>query len=98
MTIKEAVAHALNVQDACNLSGVVYSWSRILNALVAIPSLDDGEYGDGEWNKLGTDARNTHCINVLFADKVAHLTGTQTVGVDKVAAAYKQAYEIIGGA
>lgn len=58
---------ALQVQDACNLSGVVHSFSRVMAKIWV------------EAHKLGkgTEWANTHPIAVLYADKVAHLTGTQ---------------------
>lgn len=63
MTDKEIAQEALDVQDACNLSGVVHSFSRIMSAL--------SEKG------LGTDAKNTHPAAILFASKIASLTGSE---------------------
>lgn len=50
---------AIQVQDAVNISGIVHSWSKILEKMSSMP----------------TKERNEHPINVLFADKVAVLTG-----------------------
>ena len=63
--LKELAREALAVQDACNLSGVVHGFSRAMTDLRANSP------------ELGTDALNHHPIAVLWADKVAHLTGTQ---------------------
>jgi hypothetical protein len=79
--IRLAAEEALNVQDACNLSGIVHSWSRRLARLNEKSEI---------WAKLGTDGRNSHPINILWADKVAHLTGTQSLGLSKVMDAYSE--------
>lgn len=63
--LKELAQEALDVQDACNLSGVVHGWSRSIRRLRALlPG-------------AGTDALNAHCVNVLWSDKCASLTGAQ---------------------
>ena len=71
---------ALNVQDACNLSGVVIAWARAIQELRALDSTYE----------------NTHFINILWADKCAQLSGCQDVGNSKVMAAYDAAYKAIG--
>ncbi len=38
--------------------------------------------------------RDEHPINQLWADKVAHLTGTQTLGHNAVMRAYKRVHEL----
>ncbi len=68
MSIKKLADTALQVQDACNLSGVIHSWSKTISELRQLcPS-------------LGTTEINQHPINVLFADKVASLTGSGNIG------------------
>ena len=57
---------AVQVQDACNLSGVVFEWARIMQRIC------------NETRDKGTDAKNLHAINVLFASKVASLTGCES--------------------
>lgn len=52
--------HALTVQDACNLSGVVIAFSKMVQEMA--------ESG------MSTMERNTHPLSVLFASKVASLT------------------------
>lgn len=62
-TLAQLAAEALAVQDACNLSGVVHGWSRAMRRLSQL--LPD----------LGTEGRNRHPVNVLWASKVTHLSG-----------------------
>lgn len=59
---------ALQVQDACNLSGVVHSFSAIMEKL-SKEACDKG---------YGTDWKNTHPISILFASKIGSLTGCET--------------------
>jgi hypothetical protein len=82
-TIKQLAQEALDVQNACNLCGVVQSFARAM--------IDLGEH------TKGTDERNTHPISVLWADKVAHLTGTQSFGNDVVTKAYNVVHDLAGG-
>ena len=42
-----------------------------------------------------TDERNRHPVAVLWADKVAHLTGTQDLGNDVVTKAYSWAHDLV---
>ena len=51
---------ALDVQCACNLSGVVYSFARIMERICK--------------DTNGTDEKNTHAICRLFAEQITHLT------------------------
>lgn len=64
-TLKDLVKEAINVQDACNLSGVVHSFSRALTELRTI------------FPGIGTNELNTHPIVVLFADKIQSLSGAE---------------------
>jgi hypothetical protein len=81
LLLHDLAREALAVQDASNLSGVVLGFSRAIASLRQIlPS-------------AGTDAINTHPVCVLWADKVAHLTGTQTWGHDAVMRAYQWAHD-----
>lgn len=79
-TLKQLAQEALDVQNACNLCGVVQSFARAMADL-------------GEHVK-GTDARNSHPISRLWADKVANLTGTQTIGNDATIEAYNAVYKL----
>jgi hypothetical protein len=60
MTIQRAAQTALDVQDACNLSGVLRAWV-------------DAQHAVFETVNNTTD-RNQHPIAVLFANKCASLT------------------------
>ena len=62
MTYEEALATAYQVQDACNLSGVVYSFARCMDAVCE------------KHRETGTDAKNADPVCVLFASKIASLT------------------------
>lgn len=67
ITIEQAAKDALLVQDACNLSGVLHSFSQAMEAINAAMR-DAGE---------GTDWRNNHPIVRLYVDKLASLCGMQ---------------------
>lgn len=64
-TIRELAKEAIAVQDACNLSGVVHSFSRAISDLREIARAEGWE---------STDKINQHPICVLYADKIASLT------------------------
>jgi hypothetical protein len=64
-TLQQLAQEALDVQSACNLSGLVFGWGR---AMARFNDLLPG---------IGTDERNTHPIHVLWSDKCASLTGAQ---------------------
>lgn len=67
-TMADLAREALHVQDACNLSGVAYGFSRSISRLRA---LLDAE------GKGGTDNVNLHPICQLWADKIRSLAGSQ---------------------
>lgn len=73
-SIAELAREALAVQDACNLCGVAQSFARAM--------VDLGEHTEG------TNERNTHPVAILWADKIAHLTGTQSLGGNAVMKAF----------
>lgn len=75
-SIQELAREALQVQDACNLSGIVLAWGR---AICRLRQLIPG----------GTDDINQHHINVLWADKVNDLTRARYG--DKFSQAYEWA-------
>lgn len=64
MIKKQHWQNALDVQTACNLSGVVYSFAQAMEAICE----------EGRCTGKGTDWRNNHPIAVLFATQIAHLT------------------------
>lgn len=86
-TFADLAKEVLQVQDACNLSGVVHSWSRSISRLRAL--LDAQKAG-------GTDAINGHFINVLWADKCASLAGCQDIGTERYRLAYAAAKVLAG--
>ena len=63
----ELIAEALLVQDACNLSGVVHSFSAALTRLWQLRDAD---------NRIDV---NTHRVSKLFADKIKSLAGETTL-------------------
>ena len=67
MTYQQALQTSLDCQDACNLSGVVYSFARAMDAICE-QSRTLGH---------GTEWRNRHPAVTLFVDKLASLNGTQ---------------------
>lgn len=64
-TLKQLAQDAIDVQSACNLSGVVHGFSR------AITDLREALSAEGI---SSTEAINTHPIAVMWADKVGTLT------------------------
>jgi hypothetical protein len=69
LTMKEAAQMALDVQDACNLSGVVHGFSRVMTFL------------SDEANRTGkgTEWKNHHPIAALFSSKIASLTLSESM-------------------
>ena|GEM_PF-4796340 len=63
--MKRHCRDTIQIQDACNLSGVVHSMVE------ALESVCDMAHRLGE----GTAWKNRHPVMVLFAAKVAHLAG-----------------------
>jgi hypothetical protein len=80
MTIKEAAKEALAVQNASNLSGVVRTFRDCLDTLW------DEAHATGK----GTAFVNQHPIAVLFADKIADLSGAKAYGLGTV---YSRSYD-----
>lgn len=62
-SVAELAKEVLEVQNACNLSGVVLSWGE---AIVDLRNQSPG---------AGTDTINHHPINVMWAAKVNELVG-----------------------
>jgi hypothetical protein len=56
---------AVYALDACNLSGIVHSWSEIMTKL----------WAEARKEGKGTDWVNTHPICRLYAEKVRDLSG-----------------------
>lgn len=64
-SIPELAKIAYEIQDACNLSGVLWTFAQVLGELKQQP-----EYRGSDWV-------HNHPITRAFADKIASLTGTQ---------------------
>ena len=62
MTEAEYCQFALNIQDACNLSGVVISWGKALQTCDFF---------------TGTSDRNTHPATIIIIDKLMDLARYQ---------------------
>lgn len=77
-TLKQLAQEAISVQNACNLCGVAQSFAKAM--------IDLGDH------TKGTDERNTHPVSILWADKIAALTGTQQMGLLEVMRAYEKCY------
>ena len=69
MTYKDAARNALAVQDACNLSGVLYTF------VDAVSAIRDHGTALGE----GTEYINAHPIVTLFLDKLADLNRNASI-------------------
>lgn len=82
MNIQQAAQAALDAQSACNLSGIVHSFSKIATDVLWPIARAEGK---------GTDFVNGHPISVLFADKIAALAGVQGITTESMAA-YSAAY------
>lgn len=65
VTLWRLAKDAIDVQDACNLSGVVHSYSKALSELWKV----------ADFLGEGTDWVNTHPVAILYASKVGSLTG-----------------------
>lgn len=65
MTIQQMAQQAIDVQNACNLSGIVRTFAEITSAMRT-------EHG------MDTPTCNRHPVCVLFAHKIADLVGVQT--------------------
>ena len=67
---------AIVVQDACNLSGIVIGFAKVMDKLCQ----------ESQRLGMGTDWRNTHPIAIMYSDKIASLTHSGS------AESYSQAY------
>ena len=65
-TLKQMAQMAMDLQDACNLSGIVHTFSDVMKDLRGILSKEEN---------FSTEILNKHPICVLFTGKIASLTG-----------------------
>lgn len=88
-TMQELAKDAMQVQDACNLSGVVHGWSRAMKDLIQ-NLRDSGQY-------TGTDQINSHPINRMWASKVHDLTGLGLSDTKTFSDAFDEVLTLIEG-
>lgn len=69
---KSMASNAIQVQNACNLSGVVSSFSRVFVVL----------WEQARTIGQGTQWVNNHPICILFSTQIAFLSGTSPIGCD----------------
>lgn len=68
MIDKKFYEEALLAQSACNLSGVVYSYAKAMDAVCE----------EARALGKGTDWRNNHPICRLYAEQIMHLTSSKS--------------------
>lgn len=78
--LAQLAQEAYNVQNACNLLAVVNSYARALKTLKEI---------------VGSEA-DTHPISKMWADKIASLTGTQSIGFQEMSSVYDEIDQLRG--
>ena len=81
-TMKELAREALQVQDACNLSGVVHGYARAMSRLRKLLESE---------GRASTDAVNRHRIAVMWASKVESLTA---LDFEREHEAFRWAHEV----
>jgi|ERR1019366_122372 hypothetical protein len=86
--LSHLASNAIVLQSACNLSGVVHSFSRDISRLRVLLTEELG-------NEFSTDKLNQHSICVLYAEKINVLTaGYYNAGPDgRFVAAYEWCQE-----
>jgi len=85
-SLKQLAQDAIDVQDACNLSGVVYGFARAMESLCEHVS--------------SSAERNTHPVAVLWASKIASLTRCESdlsMGRSVFSCAYNACADLVGG-
>jgi len=75
-TEAELIKVAIDVQDACNLSGVVHSFSA---AITRLRQIFDDRSENTDFTYSTTDL-NRHQVCRLFASKIQSLTGDVLMG------------------
>lgn len=76
-TVADLAQEALDIQNACNLSGVIHAWNRSISDLRRL------------FPAASTDWINQHPVNKMFASKVHDLTRMGLSDMD----AYDKAHE-----
>ena len=88
MTIQQAARYALDVQNGCNASGVVFSLSKAMEAICEESNRRGGE---------GTDWKNKHPILYLYVNKLADMTGQNPFDITEYGRAYRLCEKIAEG-
>jgi hypothetical protein len=83
-TIEQLAQIAIDVQNACNLSGVVIAWSDAVTELRRLHP------------ELGTLGINGHPVNQMFAAKVIEMTGMGVANSESYQEAYQKCLELAG--
>lgn len=86
MTIQQAARQALDVQDACNLSGVVFTFAKCMEAVCE----------DSHVKGTGTKERNQYPIVTMFLLKLCELNGCGSTLHPTYEAAEARCKEIAG--
>lgn len=84
--LKLICQNALDVQCACNLSGVVHSFSRDITQLWDICRAVTGQ---------GTDWVNTHPACILYADKIVSLSSAGVTTGDNYSNAWSHCWDVV---
>ena len=84
-TLKEAAETALLIQDGCNLSGILRSFTEIVMDTLWPAAREQGQ---------GTDWVNQHPICTLFLDKLVSLNRSQCVCSNNMKS-FSEAYDAV---
>lgn len=76
-TQRELAQEAIDIQNACNLSGLVHSWAKVVMELRRM------------FPDMSTTFYNTHPVNQLWASKVHDLTRMGLSDTDAFIKAYE---------
>lgn len=85
-SLAQLAKEAIEVQDACNLSGVVHSFSRTIGRLRQILENQPD---------FSTEKLNSHPICILWASKISSLTGLGGGFCNRFGDAYTECRKII---
>lgn len=85
MIDKKYYQMALDIQTACNLSGVVFSFADVMQAICEEDHKVNG----------GTEWKNHHPIAVLFAAQISHLTTGSLTDTHKYYEAYAECKRMV---
>lgn len=91
MTLQEAAERAIQVQDACNLSGVLRTFDTIVMDVL---------WPEARRIGAGTDWVNQHPVVYLFLDKLMSLNHGQCLcekNIDRFSQAYEAVKKIAAG-